>query len=80
MKLGKADVYNVLVKQVEKQEKKRVASYAVSVSDAMNQAEENLIEAQKQLRRAEEVIRNQKKSLKLFKKTGDVKHLSKFGV
>ncbi len=72
--------YEVLTAQIEKNEKARVASYAVKVADAKNRAEERLIAAQKALRQAEKVVKKQQKALKKFKKSGDTKHLSIFGV
>jgi hypothetical protein len=80
MKLSKDKVFSVLVNQVQKCEKARVASYGIRVADAMNRAEERLIEAQKALRAAEKVVQQQAKALKVFKKTGDSEHLNVFGV
>jgi len=72
--------YKTLVKQIDKNDKKRVASYAVKVAAARTKAEENLIAAQKAVAKAEAVMQLQKKAMKKFKKTGNVKYLAAFGV
>mgnify|MGYP000616216849 CR=1 FL=1 len=79
-KKTKFDAYAILKDQLRCNEESRVASYAARVGNAQSKAEQRLIDAEKEVRRAKKVIKKQAKALAKFKESGDTRHLAQFGV
>ena len=71
---------SVLFNQIEKIEKNRIRKEAAIVARSLEVADERYAEAAKAMRRAEKTRKKMKRALKKFKKTGDISHLSVFGV